>query len=217
MSIVLKALHPRGRVAASAALMAAVAAATFLPASGAAAADAFGQAETLLKSPGMPGILSKYLQDSTGEPAGNGHGGRQCRARRRRFLRRGPVVHYACRHERVQRLRTPIRRTTRRARGGDHRARGAERARSWSAGRPRRATTRWTEDQNGASSRRRRLRLVKVGTRTHAWFNYFGDPDSARPGCCSGEDLIYGRFRRPITPASLRAAGGRKILDQPPR
>ena len=67
MSIVLKALNPRHWLAASAAWMAAVAAATFLPASRVAAADAFGEAETLLKSPGMPGMLSKYLKDSTGD------------------------------------------------------------------------------------------------------------------------------------------------------
>ena len=67
MSTVLKALNPRDRIAASAAWMAAVAAATFLPAARAAAADAFGEAETLLKSPGMPGILRTYLQDSTGD------------------------------------------------------------------------------------------------------------------------------------------------------
>ena len=100
MSIVLKALNPRHWLAASAAWMAAVAAATFLPTSRAAAADAFGEAETLLKSPGMPGILSKYLEDSTGERQTDA--GRTAAANAVRvagdFLNappRGPVVHYA--------------------------------------------------------------------------------------------------------------------------
>ena len=67
MSIVLRSLNQLGRIVTSAAWMAAIAATVVLPASRAAAADAFGEAETLLKSPGMPGILRKYLQDSTGD------------------------------------------------------------------------------------------------------------------------------------------------------
>lgn len=81
-------------------LMAAVAAATFLPASRAAAADAFGEAETLLKSPGTSAILSKYLKDSTGDRQTDA--GRTAAANAVRvagdFLNtppKGPAVHYA--------------------------------------------------------------------------------------------------------------------------
>jgi hypothetical protein len=100
MSIVLKALNSRGRIAASAALMVAVAATVVLAVSRAAAADAFGQAETLLESPGMPGTLAEYLKDSTGDRRTDA--GRTAAANAVRvagdFLKappRGPVVHYA--------------------------------------------------------------------------------------------------------------------------
>jgi hypothetical protein len=100
MPIVLRAFHQRGRTTASVALMAAVAAAAVLPAPRTAAADVFGEAETLLKSPGMPGTLANYLNDSTDDRQTDA--GRTAAANAVRvagdFLDappKGPVVHYA--------------------------------------------------------------------------------------------------------------------------
>ena len=241
MSIVLKALHQRSRIVGFRGADGSGRGGDPPPASRAAAADAFGEAETLLKSPGMPGILRKYLKDSTGDrqtDAGRTAAANAVRSRRRFSERPADGSGRPLRRAGHERGAAAAGRLS----GGRHAgaavaivaARGEYEPGSFVVCRlddlgkcdfsvgPLK-----TKDGARFPAADLDLRLVKVWYQNrNAWFNYFGDTGFKLVPelLLHDEDLIrVDESQEANTPASLRrAAGGRKRCgsthrtDEPP-